>query len=162
MKIRKPINELTLHDISKFPIWEYALDEESVEGQDETTVRPYRISKALDPSQGMFVVRASFTLSDGSKMLGYLTPPLPDDNGLARLQPVIITEKGHVRFWHGALKPSTKELTQSYEMLGRSRATVFPIQAVSDVKLVGSAVHITIMGFMTLKNLKTNQVAIVK
>ena len=38
MKIRKKANELTLDYLSKFAVWEFALDEEGEEGQDETTV----------------------------------------------------------------------------------------------------------------------------
>lgn len=37
---RKPIDGLTLADLEAFPIWEFAIDEEGVEGQDETWVRP--------------------------------------------------------------------------------------------------------------------------
>ncbi len=36
----KPIDELSLDDILKSTIWEYALDEEGVEGQDESWIRP--------------------------------------------------------------------------------------------------------------------------
>jgi hypothetical protein len=57
-------------DMRRFPIGEFASDEE---GQDEATVRPFDVSGALDRSDGMFVVRARFTLADGTQMLGY--PP---------------------------------------------------------------------------------------
>lgn len=36
----KPFAEITLEDILEYPIWEYALDEEGVEGQDESWIRP--------------------------------------------------------------------------------------------------------------------------
>lgn len=36
----KPIEEITLADFLEHPIWEYALDEEGVEGQDESWIRP--------------------------------------------------------------------------------------------------------------------------
>jgi len=70
MKIRRQVYDLTLEDLNEFPVWEFALDEEGEEGQDEATVRPYMNSGKLDPSDGMFVVRAIFTLADGSKMHG--------------------------------------------------------------------------------------------
>ncbi len=76
MKIRKQVYQLTLDDLSKSPVWEFALDEEGEKGQDEAAVRPYGISGALDPSDGMFVVRAIFTLADGSRLQGCLTPPV--------------------------------------------------------------------------------------
>lgn len=37
---RKPIGQLTLHDLDAFPVWEFAIDEEGVDGQAETWVRP--------------------------------------------------------------------------------------------------------------------------
>lgn len=42
MRIRKQIYEITLEDLLQFPVWEFALDEEADEGQDESTVRPYK------------------------------------------------------------------------------------------------------------------------
>ncbi len=37
---RKPVDELDLGDLSVFPVWEFAIDEEALEGRDETWVRP--------------------------------------------------------------------------------------------------------------------------
>jgi hypothetical protein len=37
---RKPIDQITVADLVDFPIWEFCLDEEGVEGMDETWVRP--------------------------------------------------------------------------------------------------------------------------
>jgi hypothetical protein len=35
-----PIDKLTAADLLAFPLWEFATDEEDVEGPDETWVRP--------------------------------------------------------------------------------------------------------------------------
>ena len=40
MRVRKPVDKLTPADLEQFPFWEFALDEEGIAGQDETTVRP--------------------------------------------------------------------------------------------------------------------------
>jgi hypothetical protein len=40
LKTRKPVTELTPADLEAYPVWEFALDEETVPGQDETWVRP--------------------------------------------------------------------------------------------------------------------------
>ena len=149
MKIRKPINELTLDDIRKFSVWEYALDEETEDGQDETTVRPCEISDALDPSDA--IIRARFTLADGTEMLGTMQTPDGDDS-LARMQPIIITGCGSVYFWHGIFPPKAAEVALSYEMLGRDAARVFPIQSTSDVELDGAPIRGSIPGFMFLKD----------
>ena len=98
MKVRKQVYELTLADLERTPVWEFALDEEGEEGQDEATVRPFERSLPLDPGDGMFVVRARFRLADGTPLLGYLTPPVQADSSLATIQPIIVTPKGQVIF----------------------------------------------------------------
>src|ERR1700682_749990 len=75
LRVRKQVYELTLLDLSVFPVWEFRLDEEGEEGRDESTVRPYTAAGTLDHTDRMFIVRAVFILADGSKMLGYFTPP---------------------------------------------------------------------------------------
>jgi hypothetical protein len=161
VKIRKQVYELTLDDVGKFPVWEFALDEEGEEGQDEATVRPLKISGALDPSEGTFIVRAAFILADGSKMQGYLTTPVLGDAGLGQLQPVIITESGQVVFWHGVIAPDAQALSQSYEKLGRDPARVFPLQVTSSVELVGAPIRTTIPGFLVLEDFVTGKARIV-
>lgn len=149
---------MTLGDLSKFPVWEFALDEEGEEGQDEATVRPYEVSGSLDPSEGMFIVRASFILSDGSKMQGYLTPPVQGDDSLGTLQPIIVTAHGQVGFWHGIMSPSPERLAQSYLMLGRDARCVFPLRFESQVELVGGPVRGSLAGFMVLENMETRKI----
>jgi hypothetical protein len=152
MRIRKQVYDLTLCDFEEFPVWEYALDEECEEGQDEATVRPYQPSGELDPADGMFVFRAVFTLADGTKMTGYMTPPSPDDDSLGILQPAIITDRGQVSFWYGAARPDEAELALNYERLGRDAAHVFPLQVESQVQLVGGPVRAMVPGFLVLED----------
>ncbi len=161
MKIRKQIYELTVEDLNRFPVWEFALDEECVQGQDEATVRPCEISGPLDPSDGMFVVKASFTLADGSKVQGYLTPPVTADDSLGTLQPVIVTAAGQVMFWCGMRVPSPNELAQQYRSLGRDANHVFPIWFESQVDLVGEKLHGRLLGFMVLEDWETQKVRVV-
>ena len=157
MKIRKQVYELTLDDVSKFPVWEFALDEEGEEGQDEATVRPVQISGRLDPTDGPFIIRALFTLADGTQMRGCLTTPTDADDGLGTLQPVIITEHGQLLFWHGVIAPSAQIVAESYAKLEREAARVFPIQVASDVELVGAPIHAIIPGFLVLEDWKTGK-----
>ncbi len=158
MKIRKQVYELSPDDLSKFPVWEFALDEEGEEGQDEATVRPYEVSGALDPSDGMFVVLASFTLVDGSRMQGYLTPPVQGDDSLGTSQPVIVTDHGQVGFWCGIMSPSPEQLAQNYRTLGRDAARTFPLRFESQIELVGGPVRGTLAGFMVLEDSRTGTV----
>src|SRR5258705_12290242 len=94
--VRKQVYELTLGDLATFPVWEFRLDEEGEEGRDESTVRPYAAAGPLKYTDRMFVVRAVFTLADGSRMQGYFRPPRGDDASIGALQPIIVTERGQV------------------------------------------------------------------
>jgi len=160
VRVRKQVYELTLGDLSTFPIWEFRLDaegEEGQEGRDESTVRQYSALGPLDPADGMFVVRAVFTLADGSRMRGYFTPPSRDDASMGTLQPIIVTERGQVRFWCGTATPGPKRLAHNYELLGKNAKQVFPVQFESDVDLLGGPVKGSVSGFLVLKDFQTRR-----
>jgi hypothetical protein len=161
--IRKSVVDLTLADLTTSSVWEFALDEEGVEGQDETTVRPYAVDGPLDPSAGMFVVRARFALADGTLMSGYLTPPVQGEAGLSTFQPIIIMPAGQVAFWCGMIVPDAATIAKSYARLGKADATqVFPLRFESAVLLKCGAVKGQIPGFLVLVDFKTMQTRIVR
>jgi hypothetical protein len=157
LNVRKQVYELTLHDLATFPVWEFRLDEEGEEGRDESTVRPYAASGPLDSADRMFVVRAVFTLADGSRMQGYFTPPRGEDASLGTLQPTIVTERGQVRFWCGIAAPGVKRLAQNYAFLGKDAKQVFPAQFESDAELVDGPVRNTVPGFLVLEDFQTRE-----
>jgi hypothetical protein len=157
LRIRRQVYELTLRDLHTFPIWEFRLDDEGEEGRDESTVRPYTASGPLDPTDRMFIVRAIFTLPDGSSMHGYLTPPGRGDASIGTLQPIIVTELGQVRFWCGTATPGAKRLAQSYELLGKNANRLFPVRFESDVELVGGPVRGSVSGFLVLEDFQTRR-----
>jgi hypothetical protein len=103
MKVRKQVYELKPADLAQYPAWEFALDEEGEENQDEGTVRPAAVSGALNASDGMFIVGARFRLADGTTMSGYLTPGVSGEYGLDTVQPAIVTEQGQASFWCGVI-----------------------------------------------------------
>jgi hypothetical protein len=156
-RARKQVYELTLGDLNEFPIWEFRLDEEGAEGQDEATVRPYTASGPLDPAERMFVVRAVFTLADGARMRGYLTPPVRGDERIGTLQPIIVTDRGQVRFWCGTAAPDSKRLAHSYGLLGKDARRVFPVQFESEVELVGGPARGSVAGFLVLEDFQTRR-----
>ena len=157
LRVRKQVYELTLHDLSLFPVWEFRLDEEAGDNQDESTVRPCSVSGPLDPRDSMFVVRAVFTLADGSRMRGYFTPPGQGEARVGALQPIIVTDRGQVRFWCGTAAPGPKRLARSYELLGKDAKHVFPVQFESDVELAGGAVRGSVPGFLVLEDFQTRR-----
>jgi hypothetical protein len=161
VRVRKQVYELTLDDLGEFPVWEFRLDEEGEEGRDESTVRPYTASGPLDPAERMFVVRAVFTLADGSGMQGYCSPPLRGDDSIGALQPIIVTDRGQVLFWCGTTEPDSKRLVRSYEWLGKDARRVFPVQFESDVELVGGPVKGCVPGFLVLKDFQTRRTGVI-
>ena len=160
MKIRKQVYELTATDLNEFPVWEFALDEEGVVGQDEATVRPHETSGTLDPSDGMYIVRASFLLADGTKAQGYLIPSVQGDNYLGTLQPIIVTATGQIGLWCGMRSPSYDELMQKYRLLGKEANHVFPVQLKSEIDLVDGPVRGSVAGFVMLEDFKTRKIKI--
>jgi len=138
--------------LSERPAWEFALDEEGEEGQDEATVRPYAVSGALDPADGMFVVAARFMLSDGSRMQGYLTPPVRVNFSFGIIQPHIVTSNGQVSFWFGIETPDDASLRGYYDLLGRQAPSVFPMRYQSAIEIVGGPVVGTVTGFGYLED----------
>jgi hypothetical protein len=104
----------------------------------------------------MFVVRAHLTLSDGTRMRGYLTPPVQGDSSLGSIQPIAVTPDGQVLFWCGMIVPEPRYISESYQRLGKSSAAqVFPIQFASDVQLVGGPVVGELPGFLFLEDFQT-------
>ncbi len=69
LQMRKLIIELTEIDIDAYPIWEYALDEEGLKGQDETWIRPLDVPEV--PRSGYsFQVAADLKTASGLDLVG--------------------------------------------------------------------------------------------
>jgi len=161
-KIRKQVYDLLMTDFEHCPVWEFALDEEGEDGQDEATVRPYSVKGALDPSEGMFVVRARFVLADGTQLQGYITPPVQGDSSLGTLQPIIITPQGQIAFWCGAMVLEAAAIAGNYALLGKSSPSqVFPLQFEADVPLVGGPLRGEVPGFMMLEDIESMRTRVV-
>jgi hypothetical protein len=156
-RARKQVYELTLDDLNAFPIWEFKVDAHGAEGQDEATVRPYTASGPLDPVDRMFVVRAAFTLADGSRMKGYFTPPVPRRDGIDAMQPIVVTAKGQVPLWCGTSVPDAKRLARNYDFLGKEAKLVFPLRFESEVELLRGPVRGSVMGFAVLEDFRTRK-----
>jgi hypothetical protein len=154
MQIRKQDYDLALDDLAQFPAWEYALDEEEHEGQDERTVRPYFASPPLDLGQAYLIVRASFYLADGTQMTGYIKPLESGNVGMikplipADMNPIIITQQGRIAFWYGASQPSPEEISQNYAILNKAPSDAFPITFTSDVEVLKGITDGVLEGFL--------------
>ena len=154
MKIRIQDYDLRLDDLLRFPAWEYALDEETVDGQDERTVRPYEVEPPLNPESAYFIVRATYVLADGTTMKGLVKPvELRKQGGLSTalpydLHPTLVTNEWQMHFCYGTKKPSTTTQAENYRLLGKQADEVFPITIQSDIKVADRITEGTVEGFM--------------
>jgi hypothetical protein len=68
---RKPIDQITVADLVDFPIWEFCLDEEGVEGMDETWVRPLAVAAVPNGAYSLSVA-AEFETASGLRVNGLI------------------------------------------------------------------------------------------
>ncbi|WP_226679991.1 hypothetical protein [Sutcliffiella horikoshii] len=64
MKKSKPVYELTIEDLKEFPIWEWTIDEEEYEEQDETWVSPSEQRNFTEELNGSIVLGELNTNND--------------------------------------------------------------------------------------------------
>lgn len=144
--LRREGDALERHDV-----WEFALDEEGEDDQDEATVRPYKRSGKLNPDKGMFVVKAEFIASNGKRYTGYVTPPVQGDSSIGTIQPIIVLPDGQVSFWNGMFILSKDKILRNYKILWvQNPNELFPIKFQSSVPITTGPVQSTISGFMYL------------
>jgi len=161
--MRKSVVYLTLADIAMSSVWEFALDEEGVHGQDETTVKPYPVNGPLDPAYRMFVACARLALADGTMMSDYFTPTVQRPAGLSTFPPVIIAPAGQVVFCCGMMVPDAPMIAQSYARLERAGSSeVFPLRFESALPLKSGGIKDEIAGFLVLTNFKTMRTRVVQ
>jgi hypothetical protein len=132
LKTRKPVNKLTVTDLLTFPVWEFATDEEGVEGQDETWVRPVR-SNRVPPDAYSQLVASDFTTAGGRKLQGFMTVSTAEG---VEVTPGAVVSEGVYRVLPDM--PETRARKEGFswviqarndllKALGSSAARVFPI-----------------------------------
>ena len=147
MQIRKQSYELTADDLRQYPIWEYALDEEEVEGQDEATVRPLDKIPSNLADRSQVVLAVIVTLADGTDCDGMITCPSRLNWTMADLMPSLVLPSGILSFWLGIRQPKLEDVAPLYERLGRSPEEVFPATLESLVAVDGERLLATVEGF---------------
>ena len=161
MKIRRQFNELTTQDLTRYPVWQYALDEEDIDGQDETTLKPYTGAWPPAADCGPLIVSAAFWFADGSEHIGCVTLPPEGERTIDAVQPVILTLHGPVFLWSGVLVPSSDSLALWYALLGRPAESVFPCRFESTVsgrdQIAGVA-----LGFMHYQSFSDQTIVVVR
>lgn len=118
---RKPVDELTASDLEAFPVWEFAMDEEEDEEQDETWVKPMLAAEV--PAGGFSLsVAAALKLANGHVYPGVMF--CDTDAGLDIAAVALLTTEGRVLF---SPSDSPAEIRRSLKRLGLARQHVFPL-----------------------------------
>ena len=146
----KQFGDLTREDFERHPVWigchtaDY--DEEWYDDTDEETFRPWTLALPADASSGMFLVRATFELRDGSKHTGFLTPAV-DDGDLGTQQPYLWVGNECFAFWGGMLGVPADQRQLLYSALSRTPADIFPLRFSVDPALATGWTSGEIHGF---------------
>jgi hypothetical protein len=148
--LRKQVSELTSSDLERYPVWEFALDEEGEEGQDEETVKPRPDLREVDPGAGTFVVKTRFHAREGTPFRGYLTVSGRRKHDLGDAQPVIVDGPKQILFWFGIVEPTRSQVDESYTLIGKSAEELFPLSFEPEVPIRGARLPLTIPGFLYL------------
>jgi hypothetical protein len=77
----KPVDELTIEDFKKSPIWEWAIDEEKNEDQDETWVKPSKSKNFTEELNGS-IVSGEISTNNGEKFPMMCSLDVEDDTVL--------------------------------------------------------------------------------
>ena len=132
-KTRKPIDALTIEDLEAFPVWEFATDEEGVEGQDETWVRPLP-GDAIPLNTSSLSVYANFLSASGIPFQGIMEVST-DWNHPAPAASLIV--EGTYVYLDGS--PGSRERARLAKRLGGSELEFFPFTYELRVLVLGEA-----------------------
>ena len=138
---RKPIDQITVADLVDFPIWEFCLDEEGVEGMDETWVRPLAAAAVPNGAYSLSVA-AVFETASGLRVNGSMGVTTAEDE-VEIAYPVLLVDGKYlfVPSQHAAqIDEDDEKLRQAVvDALGPS--PVFPLRYRLSVTIEGEASH---------------------
>jgi len=160
----KQFGDLKPSDLERHPVWIgcHTADhnEPWYKDTDEETFRPYTGKLPVDPAEGMFLVRASFKLRDGSCCEGFVTPagegwdrrndgrPMFAHNHiLGTQQPQMFGDDRFFGFWGGIVGITSQTQQELYAALGKPPAAIFPVRFYTDAALTTGIGEGTIEGF---------------
>lgn len=152
----KQFAELTEQDFVAHPVWVavHGMDEEEdwYDDCDEESFRPWPGSLPVGPEEGMLLVRAQFTLADGTPLGGFITPQSAGKAlSLGVVQPQIFTPTGLQSFWGGMFPCPASERASFYKNMDKTENQIFPIAFSADLALASGQVAGTIDGFYALE-----------
>jgi hypothetical protein len=138
LQTRKPVHELTLDDFAAFPVWEYASDEEAIDGRDETWVRPVPV--AFVPQRSYAHVAADFTAANGKRFAGFVTVSTLDGPPDV-CQGVILHGRGYLFVANAEAFGYRASREHLLAALGLREVEVFPLSFHFRVPVAGRALY---------------------
>ena len=151
--LRKSVLTLDEEDLRLHSIWEFCSDEERVEGQDETTVRPSSITELQSEEPGSYILAADFVFASGSKSSGYVYSGRPNDFGC--IQPNAVLKDRQINFYLGSLQFLDNPEALAAATLGAvglTAAEVFPLTFTTRANIKGKTLTGIIPGFIARHN----------
>lgn len=135
LQTRKPIDALTSKDLEAFTIWEFAMDEEADDEQDETWVRP--LERATIPRDALSLsVAADFVAADGTPFVGIVA--VSTDEEIAFDGAGLLADGAYVYAAHGAKTPLRYKTSAASE-LGKPPGGIYPLRFTLRALLEGEA-----------------------
>jgi hypothetical protein len=131
---RKPVHKLKIADFRQFPVWEYAIDEESMPDRDETWVRPVDCQFVR---RGVYsqIVAAEFTTFSGNTLKGFMNVNTADRNIevlpgviLGRVRYIVIPALSRKLAARRYCDRSIRERDDLVRALGQPESMVFPMK----------------------------------
>lgn len=152
----KQFSELILADFDDHPVWVNChlvdYDEPWYDEINEETFRPWIGDIPIDPNKATFLVKATFTIADGTVLNGFITPVSNVNKDvteiLGSIQPYIFALSGkRIHFWFGSIPCSDEGIKNIYYLLEKNSKDIFPIEFVAESGLVKGVTSGTIPGF---------------
>jgi hypothetical protein len=142
LKTRKRVDKLTLADFVAFPIWEFASDEEGVEGQDETWVRPVHRNQVPARAYSQLVA-SDFTTASGAKIQGFMVVTTAEKSQISAGSLIgdgsylVLPNMSEQRAREEGLVWARRSRKHFLNALGSTAAKVFPIAYTLRVRIRG-------------------------
>ena len=126
LETRKPVQEISLEDLQTFPIWEFALDEEGEDGQDETWIQPVATESVPSGSYSQ-IVAASFSPCAFTRVfLGFMI--VTTARGQFEAQAGAVVTADDYFFIPSSQPPSSEAEREAFaRALGVAPAQMFPL-----------------------------------
>ena len=125
LRTRKPVDQLRLSDITKFPVWEFATDNEGSPGRDETWVRPVD-TKVVPADAFSLSVAAKFMTASGREFSGIVG--VTTFGGVEITHGAVITEQYYVFIPWPGYDGARRSCQVAAHKLGIPESMLFPLQ----------------------------------